>query len=94
MEQKAFKTISEQVDILRKRGVTVPNDRSIEKYLGQENYYNIINGYKDLFLLTIKTEISDETYKKGTSFFEIKYSTSCCRWNRYWNNRIIIRKYI
>ena len=47
---KNFKTYNQQLRILRKRGLIVPKDGSPKRFLEQENYYNVINGYKDLFL--------------------------------------------
>lgn len=72
MEQKVFRNFSEQIDILRDRGLKVPDDDFTKKYLKEENYYNVINGYKNLFLLKKKTKDSDEVYKKETNFYEIK----------------------
>lgn len=36
-----------------------------------ENYYNVINGYKELFLASKATATADEVYKSGTTFDEI-----------------------
>lgn len=47
---KAYKTFNQQLGILRKRGLEVPTNGSPKRFLEQENYYNVINGYKDLFL--------------------------------------------
>lgn len=47
---KEYKTYNQQLIILRKRGLNVPKDGSPKRFLEQENYYNVINGYKDLFL--------------------------------------------
>ena len=47
---KEFKTFNQQLTILRDRGMIVPTDGSPKRFLEQENYYNVINGYKDLFL--------------------------------------------
>lgn len=33
--------------ILRSRGMTVPSDGKPKRFLEQENYYNVINGYKE-----------------------------------------------
>lgn len=63
MEQKEFKTIDEQLEILKSRGLCFSTDESTKRYLEKENYYNIINGYKDLFLETRKTSTTDEIYK-------------------------------
>ena len=45
---KPFKTYEEQIQILKARGLTVTPENKYD--LENENYYNIINGYKDLFL--------------------------------------------
>lgn len=72
MEQKEFKTIDEQLEILKSRGLYFSTDESTKRYLEKENYYNIINGYKDLFLETRKTSTTDEIYKDKAEFSEIK----------------------
>jgi len=63
---KVFKTYDEQIEILRLRGLTVNDDA--KDILKKENYYNVINGYKDLFL---DNQEMDEKYKSGTNFMEI-----------------------
>ena len=45
---KEFKTIAEQIAILESRGMSVGEDAPI--VLLRENYYSVINGYKDPFL--------------------------------------------
>jgi len=46
------------------------------RILEQENYYNVINGYKSLFLESEATDIVDEKYKVGTTFDEV-YALYC-----------------
>lgn len=41
------------------------------RILERENYYNVINGYKEPFLSARATSTSDEAYKKGTTFNEV-----------------------
>lgn len=72
MGQKVFKTFNQQLIILRNRGLDVPKNGKPKRDLESENYYNIINGYKDLFLATRRTQTSDEVYKSGAKFSEIK----------------------
>lgn len=43
----------------------------VMKILARENYYNVINGYKDLFLASPATPTSEEIYKPGTTFDEV-----------------------
>lgn len=71
---KPFKTIEEQIQILETRrlhlGDTNEEIERVKLILKNENYYSIINGYKDLFL---EAELvnGEERYKKGASFREI-----------------------
>ncbi len=66
MEQKVFRTHNKQLRILRSRGLTVKT--RAKRVLEKENYYNVINGYKDLFL---RNDTGPETYKQGSEFNEI-----------------------
>lgn len=66
---KPFKTIDEQLEILEKRGLQVNSKSFAKEVLLEEGYYNVINGYKDLFLDCKKTE----KYKKGTEFLDVYY---------------------
>ena len=71
MEDKCFKTHSELIEILKKRGMDfsdVDQEKKAISILEKENYYNVINGYKDLFL---QKGTSTETYKNGTTFEEV-----------------------
>ena len=66
MADKVFKSHNSQLRILRSRGLIVKS--SAKKTLESENYYNVINGYKDLFL---DRTAATETYKAGAEFDEI-----------------------
>lgn len=66
--EKDFKTYKQQIEILKNRGLNINNDDEIEEILKKENYYNLINGYKDPF---IDTSMEDEFYKRGSDFYEI-----------------------
>lgn len=68
--EKEFKTIKEQIEILRSRGMDIPNDSFAERALLYDNYYNIINGYKDPFLSKESTP-ENEIYIKNTNFAEV-----------------------
>jgi abortive infection bacteriophage resistance protein len=46
---KPFKTHRQQIKILRDRGLIVNSPKAL-RILERENYYNVINGYKDPFL--------------------------------------------
>ncbi len=62
---KEFKTIDEQIQLLISRGVKFGNIENAKTLLLTNNYYNIINGYKDLFL------DDNGNYIDGTTFEEI-----------------------
>lgn len=61
---KEFKTYQEQIEILKSRGIVINNEEFALEKLQEDNYYNIINGYKDLF-------IDSNQYIQGTNFEEI-----------------------
>ncbi len=67
MPDKPFRTHNQQLKILRQRGLGVPTNGQPKRILERENYYNLINGYKDLFIVPG----TSETYKTGTQFQEI-----------------------
>ena len=71
---KEHKTFNQQLTILRNRGVIVPTNGKPKRFLEQENYYNVINGYKDLFLVKDSNNrpVEPEIYQKGTHFNELK----------------------
>lgn len=73
---KVFKTYRQQLKILRNRGLTVPTNSKPMRILQEENYYALINGYKELFI-GINTSAVDqtETFIPGAIFEEI-YSLS------------------
>lgn len=61
-----FKTIDEQINILKSRGLVIDNEDYARDILLRYNYYKIINGtYK--FLIDKKTNM----YKKGTKFNDL-----------------------
>ena len=49
IHMKGYKTFNQKLVILRKRGLIEPKDGCPKRFLEQENYYNVINGYKDFF---------------------------------------------
>ncbi|MFR4028316.1 MAG: Abi family protein [Coprococcus sp.] len=75
MPDKEFKTTDELIALLISRGVDIstPEQRSFcKKGLQRFGYYNIINGYKNLFLDTTSSSTED-IYKPGTTFNEIYF---------------------
>ena len=65
MLPKEFKTIDEQIAILKERGLAIPDEEKAKQYLLTNNYYNIINGYSKPFLE------QKEQYLSGATFDEV-----------------------
>lgn len=64
---KEFKTIEEQIEILKERNLIIDEEKTKEIFR-ENNYYYLINGYKDLF---IDENSEEEKYKEGVSLEEI-----------------------
>ncbi len=74
MIPKRFKTYRQLLSILRSKGVRIKAGSASSRamrHLEKSNYYNVINGYKDLFLMTRFSPTTNEAYKTGTTFDEI-----------------------
>ena len=69
MTEKIFKTIDEQVEILRRKGLIINNDEKTRDILFRENYF-FISGYRHLFM----TKESGKKFLPGTTFDEL-YAT-------------------
>ena len=66
---KPFKTYRQQLRILRERNLLIPDGSKAVQILKREGYYNIINGYKEIFLDdTLSKEKQSDWYKAGTQF--------------------------
>lgn len=70
-DSKPFKTIDEQIDILESRGLIVDNRESARQFLTRNNYYSLINGYKEFFLDADKTNEDVEVFREGTRFIDL-----------------------
>jgi abortive infection bacteriophage resistance protein len=66
---KVFMTTNSQMQLLRSRGLHISGS-SEKQILEKENYYNLINGYKPLFLDNSNIGQS-ERYKAGAKFKEL-----------------------
>lgn len=67
---KPFKTIDEQIELLRNtRHLTIANEEAARDALQRYGYYEIINGYKTPFL--INPQDDNEGYKSSASFEHI-----------------------
>lgn len=62
---KEFKTINEQIELLKQRGLIITDEERAKKYLLSQNYYNLINGYARFF------PREGENYTAHTTFDEI-----------------------
>lgn len=74
MSEKEFKTYDEMIALLMSRGVDIstPELKSYaKKRLQHEGYYNLINGYKALFLLPKAYPSDEDKFKPGTTINEI-----------------------
>ena len=66
MKTKEFKTLDEQVEILRNRGLVINDVDKTEGLLLRENYF-FINGYRHIFMKNHK----EDFFIKGTTFEEL-----------------------
>lgn len=48
--EKTFRTIDEQINILKSKNISIKNLDNAQSILTDNNYYYLINGYKELFL--------------------------------------------
>ena len=65
---KPFTTFRQQLKILRGRNLIINNGSKAIEILERENYYYLINGYKNIFL---DTSSATEKYQDGTTFEHI-----------------------
>ncbi len=63
---KLFKTLEEQIDILRAKGLTIDNYEETKEILLRENYF-FLSGYRHLFMRSSK----DRRFIEGTTFREL-----------------------
>ena len=66
MIEKNFKTLDEQVKILKQKGMTIHDEAYVKEVLLRENYF-FLNGYRHLFM----NSSEDKTFKEGTTFEEL-----------------------
>ena len=70
MADKEFKTYIDQIGILTSRGLNIQDDDQAIRILGDENYYNVINGYKLLFV-DGRDKDGNDVFRAHTDFMEI-----------------------
>lgn len=66
MGKKSFKTLDEQIDILKTRGLVINDIEKAKEILLRENYF-FINGYRHMFTKSWK----DSAFIPGTTFEEL-----------------------
>lgn len=67
---KVYLSTNDQIHRLLSRGMVITNAVKAKHIIEMENYYNLINGYKQPFLDPAYTG-SDESYLPGTKFEEV-----------------------
>lgn len=67
-----YKNIDEQIEIIKEKNILIKDEQKAKKILINENYYNLITGYKDVFI-DIKTsrKAGIEIFDNETYFEEI-----------------------
>ena len=66
MANKIFKTLDEQIDILRDKGLTINDEKYAKEVLLRENYF-FLNGYRHPFVKSRDNKV----YIEGTKFEEL-----------------------
>ena len=66
MIEKQFKTLDQQIEILKSKHMIINNEDYAKSILLRENYF-FINGYRHLFMVSN----NDRVYKNGTTFEEM-----------------------
>ena len=84
---KEFKTIDQQVDILRKKGLIIDDEEAAKNILLKENYF-FLNGYRHLFM----NSPTDRTFISGSTFSELYALFQFDRYSRniFFKNLLII----
>lgn len=71
---KPFRTHNKQLKILRDRNMLINNGTKAKAILIRENYYQLINGYKHIFLDKVESKKRKEDYYKDNTTFEHVYA--------------------
>ena len=66
---KPFRTIEEQIAILESRGVVFSDKEEAARFLLSQNYYSVVNAYKEAFLDKQASNLAEEDrYRNGLPF--------------------------
>ncbi|OUQ09076.1 hypothetical protein B5E92_01465 [Erysipelatoclostridium sp. An15] len=71
---REYKTFEQQIEILKNRNLIINDESMAKEILTIHNYYNVINGYKELFCC--RDENNNENFINGTTFDEL-YALYC-----------------
>lgn len=50
MSTRPFKSLEDQIQVLKSRNLTITDEQVAKQKLLENNYYNVVNGYKSMFL--------------------------------------------
>lgn len=67
-EPHPFTTIDQQIQLLEDRKLIFRSKEYAKQILSMYGYYNVINGYKDNYVISVDGE---EQYKEGVTFEQI-----------------------
>ena len=85
--EKEFKTIDQQIDIFKKKGLIIDDEDMARDILLKENYF-FINGYRHIFM----NSPTDRTFISGSTFSELYALFKFDRYSRniFFKNLLII----
>jgi len=85
--EKDFKTIDQQIDIFKKKGLIIDDEVMAKDILLKENYF-FLNGYRHIFM----NSSSDRTFVSGATFSELYAVFKFDRYSRniFFKNLLII----
>lgn len=67
-----YKNIDEQIEQIKAKNIVIKNEEKAKEILIRENYYNLITGYKDIFInMKMSKKTGIETCDEETFFEEI-----------------------
>lgn len=86
---KEFKSLTDQLNLLKDRGLKIGDEEKAELYLLTNNYYNIINGYGKFFYSEKNKYDDDATFEKIAQLYFLIKKLSKYYSRRFWMLRSI-----
>ena len=77
---KDFKTIDEQINILKSRGLKIGNEQKAKNILKKYNYFDVINGFESFFLETASPKTYKNTLFTDFYFGVLLFTASAPAW--------------